>query len=208
MAGMTELSTPIDDRAADPARPVLCPECLGKIEPADRFCRHCGRALGKTSHTFTRPIYKWIIVFLAWCGWLTVVVTIPLIVWIDVESILATGPILMVFALLLIAFAYPVRSRLPAALGGGFLAVVLGTFLMIAIPELSPEEAEIPCLIVAVTTAVATLAPVIWMGFLRPAIRSPYDCWKCGYDLHACVTPACPECGEPIPWLAVGTGDD
>lgn len=27
-------------------------------------------------------------------------------------------------------------------------------------------------------------------------------CYECGYDLHACVTPACPECGEPIPWLS------
>lgn len=201
MTAMSEPSATIDV-ATNPAQPALCPECLGKIESDDRFCRHCGLDLGERSHTFARPAYKWIAVLLAWCGWLAVAVTIPLIIWVDVESILVTGPILAVFASLLVGFAYPIRSKLALALGSGFLAVVIGTFLMIAIPQLNQREAEIPCLVIAVTTAIVTLAPVIWMGFLRPAIRGPYDCRNCGYDLHACVTPTCPECGEVIAWLS------
>lgn len=44
------------------------------------------------------------------------------------------------------------------------------------------------------------LQPKIERRFRRN-LRIRRICWRCGYDLHACVTPACPECGEPIPWL-------
>lgn len=57
-----------------------------------------------------------------------------------------------------------------------------------------------------VACAVAlTLTWFYWVVLKSRLARNAVDrrvCGQCGYDLHACVTPACPECGEPIPWLA------
>lgn len=104
---------------------------------------------------------------------------------------------------------------LPVILGGTSFAIMIAT---IALNRYAPANHSVDIQVIRVSGTLFAIG-LVWYVIslpygwkLKSRVRenaiARRVCFECGYDLHACVTPTCPECGEAIPWLAVGAGDD
>lgn len=126
--------------------------------------------------------------FLAW----------GLIVWVDVESVLFTGPILFALGMAKVIMARPTRCDYDSAfvLGLGEAAVCTIFVGTVNLFSLSPRTARMPFTLMGLLyLLIAT--PGAWMAYQRaPRDADPRVCAGCGYLLIGLTEPRCPECGR------------
>ena len=128
----------------------------------------------------------------------TAVVGSLLVMFVDVESVIVSGSLLFLQAVLLAILAS--RSRTPgffrlACMHAGFCVLLVA---LVNIFRWSPSDAEVPF---------SVLTPLFGLGMYFKsrsmlAIYPRYDdsvCQVCGYPLQGLSTPRCPECGTPFP---------
>ncbi len=132
---------------------------------------------------------------MAWVTWLTCALAEALIVFYDVETVLVTGPIILVFALIGIILARSAGYRALLLLGCGNAFVCLLFFSLVILLHWNPSDAETPFAIMGLLYVLGTL-PIAWLLTRRaPRELNPCECAKCGYLLYGLAEPRCPECG-------------
>ena len=80
-------------------------------------------------------------------AWMTCLVAAFLIAQVDVESVLATGPILFTLGLIGILAGALTRQRLPLFLGVAHCSVCLLFFFLVLLLEWSPDAARTPFIV-------------------------------------------------------------
>jgi hypothetical protein len=121
----------------------------------------------------------------------------------EIESILATGPVLAALGVYLVILAARSGCTRTALLGMCHIAITVGTFLLINLAGWGPDPARLPVSMIAVIYTVATV-PLFWRAF-REHPKGPDNsrCQQCGYLLYGLIEPRCPECGTPFDPMAV-----
>jgi hypothetical protein len=101
-----------------------------------------------------------------WLAQVLAAIAMLIAVLVDIEYILATGPILAAIGLLLSLATASIQSwsALTFALSGPFVAAFIS--LLIAVFELGPDEARTPAIVVLITY-LALIWPIAFMSCLR-----------------------------------------
>jgi len=132
-------------------------------------------------------------------SWLTCVIGLALIVLVDTESVIGTGPVLFVLGVVLLALAGAARYRWAAACAAGHIALPLFWTLLVNMFDWSPDEAHWPFVIMGSGYVAAVTLAGIYVLLNPPRLeRSPWECRQCGYLLYGLPSGDCPECGVPF----------
>ena len=134
----------------------------------------------------------------AWLGWLACSFAEGLIAFWDVESVLITGPIILLLGLTTIAFSFAVRYRRLLWLGVANCAICLFFFGLVQVFNWSPVDAAEPFCCLGFAYAFMTLPWVIQVTRSAPRDHDLWSCVQCGYLLYGLHEPRCPECGTPF----------
>jgi hypothetical protein len=128
-------------------------------------------------------------------GWVAAAIA-WLLAFVDIESIMLSGPVLMLLAMAGAVVAGRARS------GALFVTAVVqwgmpvAIFILIVGMNWGPNAARAPVLTIG-AIYLATLAPfVAWAFYRGDAARTPWTCAHCGYALIGLTKPRCPECGS------------
>lgn len=142
-------------------------------------------------------IALWVARVLTVLGWLTAVVGTILIAYVDVESVLSSGPSMVVLGALLLIAAAVCRNWFALGAGVSMVAVCLLFFGLVWYLDWSPSDAEKPFIAMSTiyTIALSPLAVVSLIQCPRITRYRPWECHNCGYPLYGLKTPTCPECG-------------
>ncbi len=143
---------------------------------------------------FSRPI-AWAL-RVAWAGWLSCAVAEGLIVFWDVESVLVTGPIILLLALIGIILAWSAGYRALALLGLANALICLLFFSLVISLNWKPPDAKTPFAIMGFLYTLSTLPIACWLTQRAPGRPNPWECLECGYLLYGLTEPRCPECGR------------
>lgn len=138
--------------------------------------------------------WRWTLVLsaLTWCiGWC-------LMIFVDVETVIGSGPILFLLGVMLLITQIPLtkRSRATALLGGlNVLLPILFTSL-VNLLHWSPSDAELPFGIMG-SLAILITVPLTRKSWQHSkSMRPAWLCQHCGYPLINLTSETCPECGE------------
>ncbi|HOW70157.1 MAG TPA: hypothetical protein PKY77_06095 [Phycisphaerae bacterium] len=131
-------------------------------------------------------------------GWFTCIMAWGLVVLVDVESVLFTGPILLVVGLLSVMAGLLAKYGRAAAVGACYAGVSLFFFLLVVIFDWGPGEAEQPFLWMGGAFNICII-PLFHSAWKIPPSPAPHECAHCGYFLYGLTEPRCPECGTPFP---------
>jgi len=121
-----------------------------------------------------------------------------LIVAVDVESVLATGPILFLVGFVMVVMGYWIGYRLAAGIGAAHMGVCVLFVLLVNILNWSPSAASFPFAWMGLLYTVATAWPSFYAFSHPPSDHIPGTCRQCGYILVCLPEPRCPECGLPF----------
>jgi hypothetical protein len=173
-----------------------CPICSTPLAADSRFCHKCGVPLTGEAPT-TRDRSKWARVarLLAVATWLACVVACILIPAVDIESIVATGPIIAALGVVTGVMARKNRLSRTSLIGFVHAGFCLFIFLLIVTLRWGPPQARHPVLIIGGLYTLACIPLTIWAWFEPSKERSPWVCAGCGYLLRGLTEPRCPECG-------------
>ncbi len=131
-------------------------------------------------------------------AWLVCVGTWVLIAFVDVESVLVAGPIILLLGILLVVLGYLRQYRWAFRLGVAHIAVTWLFFGLVNLLEWSPRQAVLPFTIIGLAY-LAFVTPLTWLAWRqRPPVFEPWQCQACGYPLFGLAHPNCPECGRPF----------
>ncbi|MEO0587448.1 MAG: hypothetical protein AAF078_07405 [Planctomycetota bacterium] len=114
------------------------------------------------------------------------------VVAVNVKTIIASGPIICVFALA--AMACAVRAGF-AIFAGVTAALCVLLFLRIYLGGLTPHAAELPVGVIGFLYAVGGLPMTVLVWRWKSERLDPRVCASCGYPLQHLTDPRCPECG-------------
>jgi hypothetical protein len=119
-------------------------------------------------------------------------------VFIEVESIVVTGPLLFLLGIATIITGQ--KSRHPSAwvVGSAQCAVCLFILALILILDWSPRQAQVPVSAAAVAYALLITPALVLASFFTKPRFDPYRCQTCDYPLIGLPSPRCPECGTPF----------
>lgn len=142
----------------------------------------------------------WITRVLAPLGLLTALTAEALIVLVDVESVLVTGPLMVALGLLILIPAGLSMNWFALGFGVSMVMVSVLFFGLVLALDWNPSDAEMPFAIMGAVycflmAPVASIAVVCRPGCTRYA---PGECRRCGYLLYGLPDPRCPECGTPF----------
>ncbi len=126
-------------------------------------------------------------------AWVACAVAVPLIVLVDVESVLVTGSIVFLSGIISFWCGWRRYTRL-TCLAVANCGIVLLFVALVNLFGWGPPDAEIPFALMGTAFAAMTLPAIISVARNVP-IQDPRVCATCGYLLYALVTPRCPECG-------------
>lgn len=173
-----------------------CPECKATLVSGSFYCHICGQQVcdaAGPSRASKRAVVtcRWLLV----AGWLTCAVAWILVVAVDVESVVGTGPIIFSIGGAIIILGGIVQYRLAIWAGVAHCGICVLFTALVNIFSWSPREAEMPFGIMGAVYVIASL-PLTWWAFRRPPpTRQPWECRECGYLLFGLAEPRCPECG-------------
>ena len=122
-----------------------------------------------------------------------------ILVWTtEIESIVISGPILFVVAVVALIFAAVARARLFIIAAAVETIVPVAIFLMIYLAELSPGRSYVPVTLIALgyLGGLAPLGLIAWRT--RDVTVELWRCTQCGYALIGLSSARCPECGTPF----------
>ncbi|MBN1343713.1 MAG: hypothetical protein JXQ73_13580 [Phycisphaerae bacterium] len=133
-----------------------------------------------------------------WLGWAVCMIALLLIIFVEVESVLVTGPILMTLGITAAVQGGILRYWPMVLLGLANVGVCLLFFGLVVSLGWSPRESEAPFTIMGTLFTVASLPFVMWVARHVPRRSDPWRCAECGYLLFGLNEPRCPECGRPF----------
>jgi hypothetical protein len=145
--------------------------------------------------TVVRPSWKAIqwLVAASWVacaiGWL--------LICIDVETVLVTGPVVLILGIAQIVVGRVKKRADVLWLGAAHVAICALLFLLVNALSWSPRQAQAPFTGMVLAYAAAVAVPT-WQAFRR-RMHTPGICDACGYTLIGLSEPRCPECGTPFP---------
>lgn len=120
------------------------------------------------------------------------------ILFIDVESVVLTGPIEFILGLLLIIFAAILNHHLGITLGGLMISIAIALTALVNILHWSPSDAHTPFVYIT-TPFVLCTTPMFVFALLRiPKAFFEWQCPSCGYLIYGLESPQCPECGTEL----------
>ncbi|MBP7937183.1 MAG: hypothetical protein KA354_21270 [Phycisphaerae bacterium] len=131
-------------------------------------------------------------------GWFTCMIAWGLIALVDVESVLVTGPILLLVGLLSVIAGLLAKYSRAVVVGACYAGVSLLFFLLVVIFDWGPGEAKEPFLWMG-AAFIVLVVPLFTAAWKIPPSPAPYECARCGYLLYGLAEPRCPECGTPFP---------
>lgn len=131
-------------------------------------------------------------------SWSVCVLAWLLIVLVDVESVLFTGPALFLLGLVLLVIGALHRSFWFVALGIGHISIVVLFVALVIAYSWSPSDAKDPFAAMSLSY-VLFVSPVSFVAWMRrPRGFAPWQCRSCGYALIGLRSGRCPECGTPF----------
>jgi len=144
-----------------------------------------------------QPVLLWGLAA-GWMGCLVCLATLLLIQYVDVESVMVTGPIIMVLGMLVAYLGSSGRYWQLTVLGLAHCGVCLLFFGLVVILRWTPSDAKVPFTLMGLVYGTASLIWVVWITANVPRRADPWACASCGYLLYGLVEPRCPECGQPF----------
>lgn len=109
--------------------------------------------------------WSWVGRWTAALAWAACAAGTALIFW-EVESVMATGPVLLILGVLLTVAGLVARRTLWALLGSGHVAVCVLFVALVNLRDWSPRQAEAPFEAMSVLYTLASAAPS-WLAFRR-----------------------------------------
>ena len=172
----------------------MCPNCESELLPDSVFCHRCGKRIRDTVAGRWRSAALGTLVV----GWVACLVALLLIIFVDVESVVGTGPVIFLLGLGTIFVGIRVRHPATWLLGLTHCAIcVLFTALVNGL-RWGPSDATTPFTIMGLVYVALTLPPTVLAYRNMPAARPPWECAQCGYLRYGRPEPRCPECGTPV----------
>lgn len=127
--------------------------------------------------------------------WLTVFAATLLVAFREVESVLVTGPVLLLGGVVLATLAAGAGYRRAMWIGVGHCVLCLFVLLLVNVAGWGPNRAHEPLTAIGAIYMTAVLLPSVLAWANPPREVDPGVCVKCGYSLFGLHEPRCPECG-------------
>lgn len=121
-----------------------------------------------------------------------------LIVLVDIESVLVTGPLIFLMGAILILLSRNPRFVRGMALGFCHIFVCLLFFGLVQVFHWRPGQAHAPFALMGLCYVTMTIMLTFWALRRAPKVQTPWGCDQCGYLLYGLTEPRCPECGTPF----------
>ena len=118
-----------------------------------------------------------------------------LIVSVDVESVMITGPIVFALGIVAVTTGFSRRYGSSILLGACHVSIVNLFVLLVNIFAWSPSDAETPFAAMGLIYVIVTAPLTVWVWRHRPVLYQPWQCQTCGYPLFGLAGANCPECG-------------
>ena len=168
------------------ALPILCTHCGTKLVAGAESCHQCGRRIlaARPGWPLRVSLAASMVVTLCSAG----------VIFIDVETVLGSGPAMMAVAVALLIFSIRQRFVPGVLLGLGHIGIC-GLFVgLVETLSWGPAPAAVPFSIMATIYTLLTVPLTVRM-FGRIPGPDPTRCLTCGYLLLNLTEPRCPECG-------------
>lgn len=176
-----------------------CPRCQTELVAGARFCHQCGRRLEIGAGNLRARMLRIAMVAAAIDG-----VVAWLLLFVVVENVLFTGPILFALGIALIVGSWPIRFWWGGMLGAMHCGICALLVMLVNLLRLSPGTAKAPSIVMGAVYLVSALPLAAFAYCNIPAEHDPSRCVKCGYLLYGLSEPRCPECGTAFDLSAVG----
>jgi hypothetical protein len=148
-----------------------------------------------------RPRAAWWLLLLD----LIAVVVAYLAVLAEVESVIVTGPILVVLGVATCVVCGMLRYGLGVGAGVGHVLISVLFVTLVNALSWSPRAAETPFRAMGLIY-LAAFVPLGVIAMRRiPAPHDPGKCEGCGYPLYGLTSPRCPECGKGFDMAVLAT---
>jgi ribosomal protein L40E len=177
----------------------VCPRCQAELVAGARFCHQCGRRVQSGASGAFGVIVRIAIAAAAVDGLIA-----WLLLFVKVESVLFTGPILFFLGIILILGSRPVRFWRGGILGVLHCGIFVLLVMLVNLFHWSPDNAKVPFIIMGGMYLLGTLPLGVFAYRNVPASYDPSRCSRCGYLLYGLTEPRCPECGTPCDLSSVG----
>lgn len=137
-----------------------------------------------------RPTLQWLLY-----GSAAFCVIAWLLIWRDTESVLVTGPVLLILGVLTMLAGAKVDGR-AVGIGVAHCGICILFVTLVNVLAWSPGAAHVPFLLMGGVYIVAILPITAWVAQTIPPPSVPFGtCERCGYLLWGLDEPRCPECG-------------
>jgi hypothetical protein len=128
-------------------------------------------------------------------GWMVCLVSYGLMLN-DVETVLASGPTLLIVGILALIFSTIKSYWWGIAIGLAHISLTFVFFFSVFINQWSPRDAELPFAVMGAAYLVAITPATVIAWLKRPSGFASWQCQHCGYPLVGLERPQCPECGH------------
>lgn len=143
-------------------------------------------------HNAGRPVVYTVVIALGLiCGF----VAYLLIVLVDIESVVVSGPFEFIIGLAILIMAANKEHWLGVAVGSAMIAVSMMLAILVNALAWSPREALVPFLYIGGIYLLFTTPLFILAWRTVPSVRQEWQCPGCGYLIYGLQSPKCPECG-------------
>jgi hypothetical protein len=129
-------------------------------------------------------------------SWLTCAIAWLLIVRWHVETVLATGPMILSLGVLMLVLALRMRHRAGIVLATSHIGVVVLFVGLVNALSWSPSDAAQPFGVMGVMYVLASGGLMIYGLRTIPRLWDEDHCQACGYPRRGVSSDRCPECGE------------
>ena len=121
-----------------------------------------------------------------------------LIIFVDVESVVVTGPIEAILGLIILIFAIVYRHFIGILLGVSMIGISLLLFLLVVTLQWSPKDAELPFSFLTSVYLLFSLPMLVYLLMRPPTTYQEWQCPGCGYLIYGLQSSRCPECGAAL----------
>lgn len=175
-----------------------CPVCKSQPLPDSGVCPRCGAHAEQAAAVPLRPATIRAVRVLTGLAWGMCVLAWHLVVLVDVESVMATGPVIFMAGTLLVGLGIHASYLHAVWLGAAHMVICILLFALVVVYSWTPDEATMPFALIGLGYVAVSLPLTLWARAHCPALRRPWQCVNCGYLLYGLTEPRCPECGTPF----------
>ncbi len=120
------------------------------------------------------------------------------LIFVDVESVVVTGPIIVIAGVVMIVCGCKVHFWAAAVIGVMHVSIALLYVSLVNLLGWGPDEAKLPFMQMGAVYLAIITPWSLWAWRCRPAMYQPWQCQACGYALFGLRQNRCPECGRPF----------